>query len=229
MRVPTGSRILDNMLEGGYETDIITTVYGPSGSGKTTLCILAAANVAKRGKKVIYIDTEGGFSVERLAQISKNYKNLLKNIIFLMPSSFKEQKNSFEKLKDLINDRIGIIIVDTISMLYRLELGKEEQVYETNRELGKQLSYLTSIARNKNIPVLITNQVYADFDNPGMFKMVGGDLLKYSSKCLIELHNKKASNRAALLKKHRSIEAGKEAGFRLVDKGLEKIKEKWLF
>jgi DNA repair protein RadB len=226
MRVPTGSKILDNVLEGGYETDIITTVYGPSGAGKTTFCILSAVSVAKRGKKVVYIDTEGGFSPERMAQISKDYKKLLKNIIFLRPSNFKEQKESFEKLKDLVNDKIGIIIVDTISMLYRLELGKDDSVYETNRELGKQLSYLAAIARKKNIPVLIANQVYADFDNPGMFKMVGGDLLKYSSKCLIELMNKKGSNRLIFLRKHRSIGGNKELGFKLVDKGLEKIKEK---
>ena len=136
MRIPTGSKILDGMLEGGYETDILTTVYGPSGSGKTTLCILAAVSVAKRGKKVIFIDTEGGFSPERMAQISPDYKKLLDNIIFLRPSSFKEQKNDFEKLKDLVNDKIGIIIVDTIAMLYRLELGKNDEVYETNREMG---------------------------------------------------------------------------------------------
>jgi DNA repair protein RadB len=229
MRIPSGSKLLDMLLEGGYETDIITTVYGPSGSGKTTLCLLAAVSVAQRGKKVIYIDSEGGFSIERMKQISKNYKRLLDKIVFLKPSDFKEQKKSFEKLKDLVNDKIGLIIVDTISMLYRLELGKNEEVYATNRELGRQLSYLAAIARKKNIPVIIANQVYADFDKPGMVKMVGGDLLKYSSKCLIELMNKKASNRVALLRKHRSIESGKELGFKLVDKGLEKIKEKWLF
>ena len=229
MRIPTGSKILDDMLEGGYETDILTTVYGPSGSGKTTLGVLAAVSVAKRGRKVIYIDTEGGFSPERMAQISSDYEKLIKNVIFLRPSSFKEQKKDFEKLKELVNDKIGIIIVDTIAMLYRLELGKSEEVYETNREMGKQLSYLAAIARKKNIPVLIANQVYADFDNPGMFKMVGGDLLKYSSKCLIELRTKKGSNRVALLKKHRSIGESKEIAFKLVDKGLEKTTKTSIF
>ena len=229
MRIPSGSKLLDGMLEGGYETDIITTIYGPSGSGKTTLCLLAAISIASRGKKVIYIDTEGGFSVERMAQISKDYKKLLENIIFLRPSDFKEQKDAFKKLKELVNDKIGVIVVDTISMLYRLELGKNDEVYETNRELGKQLSYLNTIARKKNIPVLVANQVYADFDRPGMVKMVGGDLLKYGSKCLLELMNKKGGNRIAFLRKHRSIGDSKELGFKLVDKGIEKIKDRWLF
>ena len=49
-------------------------------------------------------------------------------------------------------------------MLYRLELGKSDDVYEVNRELGKQLCCLAEIARKKKILVLITNQVYSNFD-----------------------------------------------------------------
>ena len=132
-KIPTGSRILDNMLDGGYDPDIITTVYGPGGSGKTVLCLLCAINIAKDGKKVIYVDTEGSFSVERLKQITSSinidYKKILNNIVFLRPTRFEEQKKSFEKLKDIVTDRIGLIIVDTIAMLYRLELGKNEDVY----------------------------------------------------------------------------------------------------
>ena len=51
-KIPTGSKILDNLLNDGYETDIITTIYGPAGSGKTVLCILCAAGVARKGKKI---------------------------------------------------------------------------------------------------------------------------------------------------------------------------------
>src|SRR3989344_4707438 len=155
-RIPSGSRILDIMLEGGYENDVITTIYGPAGSGKTVLCLLCAINVA-RAKKVIYVDTEGGFSPERLKQITSHtntdYRKILENIIFLKPTSFEEQKKSFEKLRDIINDKVGLVIVDTIAMLYRLELGKSENIHEINRELGRQISYLTEIARKKNIPI----------------------------------------------------------------------------
>ena len=37
-KIPTGSKILDVMLDGGYEKDTITTIYGPAGAGKTVLC-----------------------------------------------------------------------------------------------------------------------------------------------------------------------------------------------
>ncbi|MBW2993584.1 AAA family ATPase, partial [Candidatus Woesearchaeota archaeon] len=142
MRISTGSGLIDSFLEGGYETGIITSICGPGGSGKTTLCILAAVEASERNKKIIYIDTEGGFSVERLKQISPDYEKILENIIFLKPTSFKEQKNTFLKLRKIVNEKIGLIIVDTISMFYRLELGKDT-TYEANRELGRQLCYLT--------------------------------------------------------------------------------------
>ena len=49
-RVSSGVKVLDNLLNGGYELDAITTIYGPAGSGKTNLALLAALEVAKQGK-----------------------------------------------------------------------------------------------------------------------------------------------------------------------------------
>ncbi len=173
---------------------------------------------------MIYVDTEGGFSVERLKQvassISHDYSRILNDIIFLRPTSFDEQKKSFEKLKDLVNDKIGLIIVDTIAMLYRLEFGKSEHVQEVNRELANQISCLTEISRKKNIPILITNQVYTDFDEKDKVNIVGGDILKYGSKCLIELQITPNGNRRFILRKHRSIAEQKEILFKIVEGGI---------
>jgi len=228
-KIPTGSKILDKMLDGGYETDIITTIYGPAGSGKTNLCILCATNTARLGKKVIYVDTENNFSLDRFKQICSsinlNYAKILNNIVFLKPASFEEQKKTFEKLKDIINNKIGLIIIDSIAMLYRLELGKNDDVYEVNRELGKQLAFLKEIASKKHIPVLVTNQVYADFEDKEKVNIVGGDLLKYGSKCLIELQITPSGNRRAILKKHRALEAEKEITFKIVEGGILGTKE----
>ncbi len=228
-KVPTGSKILDIMLNGGYEKDIITTIYGPAGSGKTVLCLLCAINVTRSNKKVVYVDSEGGFSLERLKQISssinQDYKKILDNIIFLRPTSFADQKKSFEKLKSIVNEKIGLIVVDTIAMLYRLELGKSEDVMEVNRELGRQIAYLTEIARNKKIPVLVSDQVYTNFDERDKVNIVGGDILKYGSKCLIELQITPNGNRRAILKKHRSMQEEKEIIFKIVEGGIIGTKE----
>jgi len=50
-KISTGNSDLSKWLSGGYEPDIITTIYGPAGSGKTNLCVLAAASQAKKIKQ----------------------------------------------------------------------------------------------------------------------------------------------------------------------------------
>ena len=219
-KIPTGATFLDDFLRGGYDQDIITTIYGPSGSGKTNLCLLAAVNIASSGKKVIVIDTEGGIAVERIKQISD--VDVLSNIVFFNPMNFAEQKEIFSTLKEMISENIGLIVVDSISMLYRLELGQSDDVFDVNSALGKQIACLVEIARRRKIPVLITNQVYADFKNKDKVKMVGGDLLKYGSKCLIELMNFSGS-RGLVLRKHRHLPEGMECKFKIVQKGIEHV------
>ncbi|MFA6023311.1 MAG: DNA repair and recombination protein RadB [Candidatus Pacearchaeota archaeon] len=237
VKISAGSYDLNKWLYGGYETDIITTIYGPAGSGKTNFSILAAVSQAKKSKKVIFIDTEGGFSIERFKQIaSQDYEIAIKNILILKPTNFQEQKNSFKVLLKEIHDNsnIGLIIIDSMAMLYRLEMGDasksgdEFKAQTINRELAEQLRTLAEIARKQNIPIIVTNQIYYDFLSEEDFKegkektarMVGGDLLKYWSKCLIEL---KQSNgkRTAFLQKHRSLPE-KEFPFIIVNDGIRK-------
>ncbi len=222
-RITTGAPSLDLFLNGGYDSNIITTIYGPSGSGKTNLCLLAAVKIAESGKNVLFVDTEGGIAVERIKQISGDYEGVLEKIFFLNPVTFEDQKVAFSKLKALATEEVGLIVIDSIAMLYRLELSQAEEVYEVNSALGKQIALLVEIARTKNIPVLITNQVYADFEQKDKVKMVGGDLLKYGSKCLIELQ-KFANCRGLILRKHRSLPEGKELKFRIVQTGIEEVK-----
>ena len=153
-----GSNVVDKILNGGYEKDIITTIYGPASAGKTCLCILASIAVARSGKKVVYIDTENGFSVERLKQIAPDYETVLKNIMFSKPTRFEEQHKEILKLNALVTSEIGLIVVDTMGSLYRVETGNKN-IQELNSQLGKQASLLAEIATKKNIPILVANQV----------------------------------------------------------------------
>lgn len=221
-KISTGMPVIDELI-GGYESDVITTFYGPSGSGKTNLCMISAINVAK-DKKVFYVDTEGGFSVERLKQITKEHEKILKNIYIFKPTSFEEQAKVISRLLGIKGKDIGLIVIDTISFLYRLELG-DKDVHNTNRALGRQIAILAEIARKKHIPVVITNQVYSDFDNRDKVRIVGGDLLKYGSKCLIELQKTPDSKRRAVVKKHRSLPEDKAVVFEIVEEGIKKSKE----
>ncbi len=236
LKISAGSYDLNKFLFGGYETDIITTIYGPGGSGKTNLCILVAVSQAKKGNKVVYVDTEGGFSIDRVKQILGDKENLdgtLKNIMILKPTSFEEQEESFDQLLKFVkNDNISLIIIDSIAMLYRLELGDAIKTEDTNniravnRQLANQLRVLTEISRKQNIPVVVTNQVYSQFitnendQKEKQYSMVGGDLLKYWSKCIIEVQNYHGK-RSLRLRKHRSLPE-KELEFEIVNEGIRK-------
>ena len=64
----TGSDSVDRFL-GGYPDCVLTMIYGEPGSGKTTLAMHAALIQAKYGRKVLYLDSEGTFSLDRLRQL----------------------------------------------------------------------------------------------------------------------------------------------------------------
>ena len=237
LKISAGSYDLNKFLYGGYEKDIITTVYGPAGSGKTNFTILVSVSQAKKGNKVLYIDTEGGFSVERVKQVAgEEYEKILENILVLKATDFSEQKKAFDILLKELKQKgnIGLIDVDGMTMLYRLEFGDavkekdDNKIKDVNRELAKQMRILAEIARKQNIPVIITNQVYSDFLSEEELKkgvkkeihMVGGDLLKYWSKCLIELQNQ-GGKKKAVLRKHRSLPE-KEMNFKITNNTIKK-------
>src|SRR3989344_1698574 len=228
-KISAGSYELNKWLYGGYDSEIITTLYGSAGSGKTNFCLLAAVSQAKKGQKVIFIDTEGGFSSERVKQMlgkeSGDYEKILKNIFLLKPTNFKEQKEAFNQLHKYLKKQVSLIVVDGMTMLYRLdfadarEKGKEDitGLQKVNSELTRQMRLLAEIARKQNIPVLVTNQIY-NWESES--KMVAGDILKYWSKCLIELVNDNGK-RTAYLRKHRSLPE-KSLSFQIYDGGIRK-------
>ena len=237
-KISTGSYDFNKWLYGGYEKGIISMLVGPPGSGKTNFSILAACSQAKKGNKVIFVDTEEGFSVDRVNQIVGKNKEMLdkiiENIFLLKPTNFEEQKKSFsELLKRVKKEHIGLIIIDGMSMLYRLELGdaisskEQEKIQQINREMAKQMRCLAEISRKQEIPVIITNQVYAGFVSEedwkkgikGKTNIVGGDLFKYWSKCIIELENAANNKKRAILLKHRSLPE-KQMSFVIKDRGL---------
>ena len=239
-KISTGSFDLNKWLDDGYEKGVITMIAGPPGCGKTNFCILASCSQAKKSNKVIFIDTEGGFSVDRVKQIvGENYEDILKNIFLIEPTNFEEQKKCFLKLLDKIKkEHVRLIVVDGMAMLYRLELGDavksqdDEKIKSINREIAKQMRVLAEIARKQKSSIIITNQVYSGFQSEEDWRqgkerevnIVGGDLMKYWSKCIIEL-KQEGNKRKAILLKHRSLPK-KEMSFEINDKGI--FKKGWI-
>lgn len=224
-RIGTGSRPVDELLNGGLEKEVITNVFGESGTGKTNLCVQIAAEIASEGKEVIYVDTEGGFSSERFVQIAS--EEALENLTMFEPLDFEQQEEVVESLEDAFNRDTGFIVVDSLVSLYRLKVN-DNNASEINQRLSQQLSELSKIARKHSVPIMVTNQVYSNFDESGL-ELVGKDVPRYWSKCLLKLEDDEKSIRTVEIEKHRSLPEGKTRRFQITDGGLTEPDKKGLF
>ncbi len=175
MKVSTGIKDFDSLF--CFDSNLLTMVYGEAATGKTTLALLKTIEEAKKNK-VIYIDTENGFSIERLKQLAPDYKVFIEQIMHIHPTNLEEQ----EKIILSLNEKNKTVIIDTIGFFYRVEVKQDP--YKANKSLDNQLKKLTELAK-KGVFILMTNQVYSDLQ--GRIVNVGGDMLKNWSKMLIQL------------------------------------------
>jgi DNA repair protein RadB len=215
-------RCIDELLGCGFERGIVTQIYGASGTGKTNICIQLAVAAVRSGKKVVFIDTEG-FSAERFRQIAgDDAKKIAGDIIIYEPASLDQQYSAILELEKIMSEKIGLIILDSAALFYRLGLSADDSNEENvalRRELVNQIGLLHGIARKHVIAVVITNQVYKDVST-GELCPIGGNALEHLSKTIILLEKTGPSKRKASLRKHRSKCEGTNCDFLLTDKGV---------
>jgi len=156
MQLPTkysaGCESLDELLGGGFESGTVTQLYGEAGSGKTNICLQTAVECARKGKTVIFIDSEG-FSPERFLQIananplpglqdrgapphsantnetSETVEHIAQRITIYEPHSFEQQTSCIDEIEELIKEKEGesgvaLVILDSATLFYRLELDE---------------------------------------------------------------------------------------------------------
>lgn len=207
---------LDVLLGNGLESGIITRIYGEAGSGKTNFCLQAARECVRLGKKVAYIDTEG-VSVERLKQICVDcdYNKILSNILFFTPISFESQEQMI--CNAIAMKGVGLIVVDTITMFYRLNL--ENNMDGVIRSFTRQITNLQIAAREKDLFVIVTEQIYVD--KKGEVKPFTNRDAEHMTKTILRFDKKGIGQRKAIIIKHRSQPEGEKAYFRISTIGLE--------
>jgi DNA repair protein RadB len=216
---------IDEILGGGIEKRNITQFYGPPGSGKTNIAMQLAVQATKTGNKAIYIDTEGGISIDRVKQIAKDdFDIVASNLIIFEPHSFREQENDLKTIASWLktnSEDLDLIILDSAVALYRLNDTNSSKL---NKELGKQMGLLSKISRKYDIAIVITNQIYSGFDGEGVGNVtpVGGTILRYWSKVIVELEKSDIiGQRVANLKRHRSMAEGITTKFQITSDGIK--------
>lgn len=203
--ISTGFLVLDKLIK-GYKDELIM-IYGEPATGKTTLVLMAMAFQAKNNKKILFLDTEDGFSIDRYKQITKELDSL-KNVIKISIKNFNMQDKIINDLNKFCKG-FSLIIIDSFGKYYRKEL-KEDQ-YKVNKKVDYQLRKLKQIIWDNKIPIILINQVYDNLK--GEKVAIGGEMLKRWCECIIELRK---DPRKLILKKP------KEKGFlfEIKDEGL---------
>lgn len=193
------------MLEGGLALGDVTLIYGEAETGKTSLAIQCAVNTVRIGYKAIFVDSDGTFSPVRLSQIAyKDIDEVAPSITLVKPTTFQEQAHAIDRLDEYLTKAVGLLIVDTVTSLYRIELGEPKQTFTLNRELGRQVAFLAQIAKTRKVAVLINSQVRNVFlEGVVTMEPVATRVLKFWADVVLNLkHTGQSRIMRAILEKH---------------------------
>ncbi|MFW9945558.1 MAG: hypothetical protein ACFFDX_01900 [Candidatus Odinarchaeota archaeon] len=145
----------------------ILSVWGDFGVGKTTFSLQKALNYASDKKKIIYIYTKPNFPFEKINKfVQKSLRNILDNIIFIKSLNFEDLYSLVFNLEFIVldafktpNNIIELIIIDSITDLYRLELNREskEKNFLLNYKLNQILANLFFLNKKYSINIIVVN------------------------------------------------------------------------
>ena len=217
-RIPLNCPKFDRLLGGGIESGCVTLLYGEAGAGKTNVCLQAAREVAQKGEKVAYIDTEG-LSSDRLSQVFVGQEENIKNLLIFQVHSFEEQSDRIDKIEKLAAaGSISLVVIDSLTMFYRLNHDDSR----TRNEFIRQTEVLLNTARQYEIAIMVTSQVYSNMSTGGV-EFLGGHALHHNAKTIIRLDKRFDGRREAVIMKHRSLPEGRKAQYRITETGIEDV------
>ncbi len=220
----TGCGLIDKLLVGGFPTKTISLVYGEAHVGKTTLAMQCALNAMKEGFKAIYIDSDNAFSVPRFEQLAVSpTQDFLRQFLLTSPKNFREQSETLEEIEKYVTPETSLIVIDTITSLYKIETGAPSRTFKMNKDLNHQLAHLSKISKERDLVVLLTSQVHFAF-RKGIIEPPASRILNYWSDLIMQLkQSSSVGMREALLKKYRGKFANKACSFKLTESGISNI------
>ena len=158
--IPSGCTSLDKSLGGGFPIGGVSLIYGEAETGKTVLAMQSAVNVSRKGYKTIFIDSDYTFSPTRLSQIAYNdFNEIAPRIVLVRPTNFDEQSAAIDSLDEYLTKRTQLVVVDTITSLYRVEFGTPKETFAQNKELTRQVACLKQTSKTRDVAVLMISQV----------------------------------------------------------------------
>jgi DNA repair protein RAD51 len=211
IQITSGSREVDKLLGGGFETGAITEMFGEFRTGKTqlchTLCVTCQLPVNQGGGEgmALYIDTEGTFRPERLRAVAERYKldpdDVLDNVACARAFNTDHQQQLLLQASAMMaENRFAIIVVDSATALYRTDYTGRNELAARQVHLGKFLRALTNMAEEYGVAVVVTNQVVANVEGGQMYqadskKPIGGHIMAHASTTRLSLRKGRGEQR----------------------------------
>jgi len=231
-KISSGSKALDSLLGGGFETRAITEAYGAYGSSKTQIGHALTVNCLKKypDSVVIYIDTESTFRPERIVQMANGIgldpQEALKRIKVARAFNSDHQTILAEKVSELVNDglKVKLLVVDSLTAHFRAEFIGRGTLADRQQKLNKHLHTLMRLAELNNVCVYVTNQVMTRpdvfFGDPTV--AIGGHIVGHASTYRLYLRRGKKGTRVAKLVDSPNLPEG-EAIFYIDESGIKDV------
>jgi RecA/RadA recombinase len=160
----SGSKTLDALLDGGYREGRMVEILGRSNTGKTQLAMQAVLCASRKGKKSLFIDTEGSFRPERLEGIAEargwEPAGILERIVYVRTDSFAEQTEIAVRMNDReATAECSLVVVDTLTRNFTIGLPGRSNMTERQGALSVYLSEIARDAYLNERAYLLTNRV----------------------------------------------------------------------
>jgi len=235
VRITSGSKQLDDLLGGGFESNSITELFGEFRTGKTqichTLCVTCQLPKSDGGGegKAIYIDTEGTFRPEKLAPIAERFgldpKEVIENVFYARAYNSDHQNRLLLQVCGLMCEhKFSLLIVDSATALYRTDYTGRGELSTRQMSLAKFLRNLQKIADEHKVVVVITNQVVATVDGNAFGgndkKPIGGHIMAHACQTRLYLKKGVKQNRICKIYDSPSLPEG-ETSYSITDKGID--------
>ena len=175
-------------MNGGLNTGTFTHVYGEAATGKTTFGLQFVKAMCRQGMGTIYINSETTSPVDRLEQMTgKSFSDLENLVKIFLPNGFSEQGVLIDDLDLYIRDDMRLVVIDTLTKHYRLALEDKKTNFANHRELNRQAGVLMGLARNRDIAILVLNQVTASMKGLEKIEPVASNILDYWSDYVVKM------------------------------------------
>ena len=219
----SGSDAIDRLLGGGFPFHQISLLYGEAATGKTILSMQCVLEAARKEYKVFYLDSDQSFSANRMERLAGG-RELAERIVLFRPEDFDEQGRIVENIENLLTKTPTLVVVDSITGLYRGGQVKPEGYFGRDRELNRQLAQLDALGSRFAAWILLTGQVHSSpTGGEWSVEPVATRTLRHWSDLILRLTQTPRSNvRDCFLEKKNGLDvSGNHCPFKITDEGIE--------